>query len=513
MSGRRSPSGAEGFDRGTENQPAMPTSEGAVEYVLRVMRRRWLIFLVAAIAVPVVAFLVSSSKETLYTASATLLFQSDEESFEDPERRAATNEALANLPVVAVRAAKEMGEGTSPGELLGAISASSGDSVANVVDISATSPDPERAAELANGYANAYVGFRRETEQSKVQEAIRLVERKLEDLSEEERAGSRGAGLDEQLNELLVESALQTGEAELVQPASAPSSPSSPETKRNVIVGLIFGIALGFGLAALFERFDRRIRSVEELEGLFGVPVIGYVSRSKEFPKLPMGDILLAQEAEDFRILRTNLRFFNVDRELRSILFASPEPGDGKSMVAYGLAAAMAAAGEPVLLLEGDMRKESSFRRNGYSPDGLSSVLSGLPLDEAIQHVPLSVPSAAEPRPLAVLPSGPVPPNPAELLESARMQALMEELQGRFKIVIIDSPALGVVSDALALAPYASEVLAVGGIGRTTRDGALAFMKQLALLGKPPVGMVATFTKRDRSRYSYYHRSGVAARR
>jgi capsular exopolysaccharide synthesis family protein len=464
--------------------------------------------------VPLMAFLVSSSKEKLYTATATLLFQSGNTSAVDPAREAATNEALATLPVVAVRAAEEMGEGTSASEVLGAVSASSGNSMADVATISATSPSPERAAEIANGYSHAYIEFRKETDQAQVQQAITLVEHSLEGLSPEELAGSQGATLEDRLNRLKVQRALQTGRAELVQPAGVPDSPSSPKTKRNVLLGILLGLLLGFGLAALLERFDRRVRTADDLEELFEAPIIARISRSKTLPNTELKDILQLQEAEDFRILRTNLRYFNVDRELKSVLLASPEPGDGKSTVARGLAAAMAEVGEDVLLLEADLRKESEFRSaGGRAAPGLSTVLSGVPLDEVLLEVPLTAQSAEQSRKLSVLPSGPVPPNPSELLESERMQTLMEELQERFKVVIIDSPALGVVSDALALAPFVSEVLAIGGVRKTSQDGARAFIKQLSLLGKKPVGVIATFADPDTKRYSYYQRSGIAARR
>jgi capsular exopolysaccharide synthesis family protein len=492
----------------------MANPEGALEYVLRVLRRRRMIFLVALISVPLMAFLVSASKEKQYTATATLLFQSGNTSTVDPAREAATNEALATLPVVAVRAAKEMGEGTTAGEVLGAVSASSSNSMADVATISAVTSSPERSAQIANGYSHAFIQFRKETDQAQVQQAINLVEESLEELTPEERAGQEGERLNDRLDRLKVQQALQTGRAELVQPAGVPSSPSSPKTKRNVILGFLLGALLGFALAALLERVDRRVRSVEELEGLFDAPIIARISRSKVLAGAELRDLLGVQEAEDFRILRTNLRYFNVDRELQSVLLASPEPGDGKSTVARGLAAAMAEVGEDVALLEADLRKESDFRTpTGRPAEGLSNVLAGTPLDEVLIEVPLSAPGAEEQRTLSVLASGPVPPNPSELLESERMQSLMSELQGRFKVVVIDSPALGIVSDALALAPFVSEVLAVGGIRKTTRDGAREFVKQLSLLGKKPVGVIATFADPDRKRYAYYQRSGIGVRR
>jgi capsular exopolysaccharide synthesis family protein len=502
--------GAEGMGSGAPKDDRMASSEGALEYVLRVLRRRRLIFVIALISVPLMAFLVSSSKEKLYTATATLLFQSGNTSNVDPAREAATNEALATLPVVAVRAAKEMGEGTTSLEVLESVSASSSNSMADVATISATTPSPERSAQIANGYSRAFIEFRKETDQSQVQQAIDLVERSLETLSLEE--GSEAQKLQDRLNRLKVQQALQTGRAELVQPAGVPSSPSSPRTKRNVILGIVLGALLGFGLAALLERIDRRVRSIDELEQLFEAPLIARISRNKALPNARLKDILQTPEAEDFRTLRTNLRYFNVDRELKSVLLASPEPGDGKSTVARGLAAAIAEAGEDVLLLEADLRKESAFRgTNGNAAQGLSSVLTGLSVDEALLDIAIGS-SSGQSRTLNALPSGPVPPNPSELLESERMQSLMEELQARFKVVVVDSPALGIVSDALALAPFVSEVVAVGGVRKTDRDGARNFVKQLSLLGKKPVAVIATFTDPDKKRYAYYKRSGIAAR-
>jgi len=493
--------------------PGMAKSEGALEYVSRVLRRRWLIFLAAVIAVPLVAFLISSSKEKLYTATATLLFES-EENPAAPGTVKETNEALSKLGVVAEQAAEEMGKGTSAEEVLGAIGTEPGQGQANVVNIKATSPSPERAAQIANGYSRAYIAFRKQTDQAKIQKGIDLVEKTLTELSPEELEGKQGTDLQERLNELKVEQALQTGETQLVQPAGVPSTPSSPRTKRNVIIGVIIGLILGFVLAALMERIDRRVRNIEELEEIYGAPLIAKIARSSDIPSLGLKGILMSSEAEDFRILRTNLRYFNVDRELKSVLLASAEPGDGKTTVAQGLAAAMAEVGEDVLLLEADLRKESEFRGpNGLAVVGLSNVLSGTPVDSALLRVQLAEPASEEPRPLTVLPSGPVPPNPSELLESERMRHLMEDLEDRFKVVVIDSPALGVVSDALALAPYTSEILVIGGVRRTTYEGAQNFIKQLSLVGRKPAGIIATFTDPDRKRYSYYQRTGVAAKR
>jgi len=492
----------------------MNNEEGALEQALRVLRRRKVIILVAIVSVPIAAFLVSSTKTKEYTATATLLFESKAEVTSEATAEKATNEALAALPAVAAKAAKELGGPSSVEEVFGSVKVAAANEMANVAEVEATNESPDRAAEIANAYANAYIDFRRESNQSKFKDSIALIEAKLDALGPGETGGAREAVLTEQLSKLEVEEALATGETSIVQKASPPTSPSYPKTKRDVLIGLVLGIVLGFGLAALIERFDRRVRSVEDLEELFGLPIIAKIPKTKAFKDASIEEMLLAPEAEAFRTLRTNLRYLKVNRDLSSILIASPEPADGKSTVARGLAGAMVEMGDQAVLIEGDLRKESAFRFNaGYVPEGLSGVLAGLPLDDALMQVPVSLASGKGPRSLTVLPSGAMPPNPSELLEGPRMQEILAELAEHFEMVVIDSPAVGYVSDAMTLVPHVSAILAVGGVGRTTREDAKGFVDQLSLTGSRPLGLIATMTAANRTHYNYYARPRTLLRR
>jgi polysaccharide biosynthesis transport protein len=481
----------------------MRANDGALEYTLRVLRRRKFVILAALISVPLFAFLYSSAQTKEYTASATLLFENEVESL-DASREVATNEALAALPAVAADAAKELGG--SLDEVLGAVEVAAANENANVTTISATNESPQRAAEIANAYSEAYIDFRKEADRAKFKEAIAVLEARLGELPPSEAEGGKANLLQEELNQLEVESALQTGKVSTVQEAGPPSSPSTPKTKRNVMLGFVFGLILGLGLAALIERLDRHIRSVEELEELFGLPVIARIPRTKAFKDASTEQMLLSPDAEAFRTLRTNLRYLNINRDLSSLLIASPEPNDGKSTVARGLAGAMVEMGDEVALVEADLRKESAFRfgdGSPYIPGGLASVLAGAPLDDALMRVPVSRGHEGE-RTMTVLPSGSVPPNPSELLESEQMKEVLSELIKRFDMVIVDSPAIGFVSDAMSLVPMVSAILAVGGLGKTTRDGATGFVEQLDLTGNRPLGLIATMTPSDRRQYSYY---------
>src|SRR5262249_3541903 len=157
-------------------------------------------------------------------------------------------------------------------------------------------------------------------------------------------------------------------------------------------------------------------------------------------------------EVEAFRTLRANLRYFNVDGRLDSILVVSPLAGDGKSTVADFLAMTMASMGDSVILVETDLHK-------GEGSMGLSSVLAGADLDSAIVEAARGASERGQARSLHMLPAGPAPPNPFELLESQRMEEVLAELRNRYALVLIDSPALSAVSDALALVPKVSGVL------------------------------------------------------
>jgi polysaccharide biosynthesis transport protein len=483
-------------------------SDGSFEQALTILRRRKLVVLVALIFVPLAAYLVSSSKEKQYTATATLLFESGEEGAGvEATRIAATNEILAGLPVIAVKTAKALNGEVSAGEILASIKAGSANEMANVTDISATTSDPQLSAVIANAYSQAYIEFRGEATQKGLSKEIEKAEAEIESLAPDEASGIRSEKLRERLDALELEKALRTEKTSIVQPAGVPGSPSSPKVKRDVIVGLLIGLILGLGLAALLERIDRRVRSIEELEQVFGLPALAKIPKASAFEDADLSELLLAPEAEAFRTLRTNLRYFNVDATSRVILIASPEPADGKSTVARGLAGAMAQLGDNVVLVEADLRKESSLGSRGVGPrEGLSTVLSGGSLDGALIEIPISD-GISGGHPLWALPSGPVPPSPPQLLESEGMRALVEELTQRFDIVIFDSPALGYVSDALALVPLSTEIIAVGGLGRTRRDDVEQFRRHLSLTGNEPIGLVVTMTAFDRSQYSYYMRA------
>jgi len=483
--------------------------------LLHVVRRRKLWVLQGLVIVPLIVVVLTLRQEEQYTATAALLFrdsagalleESSGGSFDDPAREAASNDALIALPAVSERAAVKFNrrpavEPVSPRTVAESVSVSPSD-VSDLAEIEAEHPDPFVAAAFANDYGEAYIEFRREADRSQLRGAIDLVEGRLNALPPEQRSGETGQALETQLDELRLAESLQTGKAELVQRASVPEEPSSPDLRRNLVLGLLLGGVLGLGTAVLRDRLDQSVRSVEEIEELYGLPVLGRIPRSRKLGR-GAGRIEDSQDAEVFRTLRANLNFFDVDGLLRSLLISSPVSGDGKSTVAQGLARTMAAMGDRVVLVNADLHKGPQVGAEDATP-GLSSVLGGGTLAEALVREPVGQDGdGARGRELAILPSGPNPPNPLELLESERMASVLAQLEERFDYVIIDSPALTALSDARPLMGQVSGVVVVTALEHTSRAAATDFRKQLDLMEANALGLVANLAPAQRSGYYY----------
>lgn len=496
--------------------PGLAQQETLVETAVRILRnRKWLVLQVM-IAIPLLVLVLTLLQKETYSAQASLLFRQapsatgDNGGFFDPDRESATNQELIDLPAVAQGTARAVGAGLTGREVEEMVSLDAAGQ-SDVVNIEAKSEDPALAARVANAYGRAYIDFRKQADRDQLTEAIRLVERNVEALSAEQNAGENGRRLRAQLADLRFRQSLQTGNAELVQSARTPADPSSPSLRRNLILAVLLAAGIAFALASLLERLDRRLKTPEALERLYGLPVLSRIPRSRELRRGRRG---LADafgnsaEAEAFRTLRANLRLAGGSRDQpQSLLVVSPASGDGKSTVSRFLAMTMAAMGDRVVLVETDLHKQglNGPEVDGGDGDGLSGVLAGsIGLEEALVEIPLAAGHAVNgDRRLVVLPSGPPAANPSELLETARMRSVLQELESRFDVVVLDSAPLSTVSDALSLVPEVTGVLVVSGLGHTTRDGAQRLRKQLSLMNANPVGVVANFAATEQGGVYY----------
>lgn len=453
-----------------------------------------------------------------YTAEASLLFRDPgfdqslfgSTSFEasDPDRQAATNIELVSLKAVADRTAEDLRTHNLSGQDVSEKIDIGGGGQSDIATVEATDTSPVFAAKLANSFAENYVEFRRDADRAKVEGAQKLVREELSQLPPKQEAGDEGHALRKQVSALTTLKALQTGNAELVQRADVPTSPASPKTVRNMVFGGVLGLLLGIGLAMLFERLDRRVRDVDELESTFDLPILSTIPDSDFLETGADGsEALPFSDAEAFRLLRTRLRYFNVDQDVRSVLVTSGAPQEGKSTVAWNLARTAAEAGTKTILLEADFHQASLAARHGLEPlPGLAELLTHqVAREKAVQSAPVTVreDGADGQRHLDVLAAGAQPPNPIELMESEAMATLLADLDREYELVVIDTPPVAVLAYSIPLMKLVSGVIVVGRLGKTTRDDAIHLRDQLRNLNVAALGVVANRAGKKGRRYGY----------
>jgi receptor protein-tyrosine kinase len=484
------------------------------DQVLSVLRRRALWILLCVIIVAGAAYGLCKRETEKYTATAALAFNNNPLGEQIAGLSGSNNVgALAQQDIdielvkfsdVATKTASLIGHGLT-GESVRASVSVSGKGESSIVGVSATSTSPVLAAAIANTYANEFTKEQYGANRQLFESALAVVNKQLARLSPAQRYGTDGLDLQDRAHTLGLLANLNYNTVQLAQEALVPSSPSSPRTKRDTILGAVLGLLLGLGVVFLLERFDRRIRSHGELEAIYRLPLLGIIPKSTALSRVGSHDengraALPPAEAEAFSLIRAHLRFFNVDRDVRTVAVASPAPGDGKTTVARHLAEAAARLGSRVLLLEIDLRHPTLAQQLGItSGPGLAGVLIGaISVDAATESVALAAPpgEGISGRTLDVLIAGSVlPPNPAELLESRAMETVIERSRSTYDLVVLDTPPLVAVSDAFPVLTKVDGVIIVGRVGQSRRDAAGQLQHVLASSGAPLLGVVANGVK------------------
>ncbi|MGH8986450.1 MAG: polysaccharide biosynthesis tyrosine autokinase, partial [Acidimicrobiia bacterium] len=462
-------------------------SELELRDYLRVLRRRKGIILLTTVVAVGAALALSYSQTPVYKATAEVLVQprASEQIFTpEADRQVDSQRAIdTEIKVLESRVIED-----AVREQLGRVpnvSASSAGET-DVISISVRSTNKEQAASDVNAYAETYIEVRRRQAVDDLLAAGQEVQAKIDDLQRQialvppeplfdgdrQRLEDQRAFYRQQLDQLQVAANVtETGGGQVVTEADTPSSPVEPKPVRNGLIALALGLVLGVGLAFLRDYLDDTIKSKDDLQQAGdGITVIGVIPRVRGWKNQKAPHVVTlakpsSHPSEAYRTLRTSIQFLGLDKPLRVLQVTSASKEEGKTATIANLAVTLAQAGTQVVLVDCDLRRPRLHEFFGARPEiGFTSVLLGdHTLSEALHSV-------SEQPNLALLSSGPIPPDPSELLTSPRTAELVGTLGSNCDLVLVDSPPVLPVSDALVLAGLADATLLVASAGQTTRS-------------------------------------------
>lgn len=300
---------------------------------------------------------------------------------------------------------------------------------------------------------------------------------------------------------------MKTGNIRIVDPAEVPKNPIRPRKKLNLFLAVILGLFLGTALAFTFEILDNTLKNPEDIREYLKIPYLGPVptfdleKEGVDKPELITHYSPKSTASESYRGIRTSLLFSSADKVPKIILVTSAGPSEGKTLTSTNLAITMAQAGSRVIIVDCDMRKPKVHKMFNLSRDmGMSSVLVSEDLETILNDVtlPSGIPN------LEVIPCGPIPPNPSEIIGSQKMSLIMDELGKRYDRIIVDSPPITAVTDSTVLAKFVDGVMLVVHAGVTPKQVVKTGLEQIQGVEANVLGAVLNDVDTGKESYYYY---------
>ena len=286
----------------------------------------------------------------------------------------------------------------------------------------------------------------------------------------------------------------------VIEKSQMPKFPETPRKKRNILLGFILGLFGGIGIAFFLEYLDNTIKTPEDVEEKFNIPVISTIDLFKGKNQTIVENVLndsSSMTAENFKGLRTSVFLSSADNPPKTLIITSMTPGEGKSSICSCLGSSIAQTGKKVLIIDADMRRPTQYKNfNIENTNGLSSFLAGISKED--EDIVILVDEN-----LSIIPSGPIPPNPSELLSSARLLELIEKHSRAFDMIIFDTPPLASVTDPVILSQHVDGVIVVTWAGKTTHEILGKGLKQLKDISAPITGLVLNRFNAKKSGYYY----------
>jgi len=487
------------------------------DYAVIVRRRKWWI-IVPVVLITAAAVAFSFTQNDRYRASADVLVQDPASATTVDKLGTVVSSRLINNELQRAKgsalqdlARESIGEEPELSVKLAA---------ANDVDVlvfSATSRSAAGAADAANSYAQTYVEVRRKALVDELAARSVVLQSRLDDVTQElgTASGSTATVLlaqqDQYQRELETLTAstsfANSSGASVIDAAQAPTVPYSPNPKRDGALALVIGILVGLGLAFLVDYRDTSLHDEEGLADASGLSVLAVIPQlkkwgKKDHPHLISLEAPFSASGEAYRGLRTSLQFLGIEHNLKVLEVTSPKPGDGKTTIAANLAVVHAIAGQKVVLVDWDLRKPRIHEFFDLSNDvGFTTVVSQASLDDVLQVVP----DVAN---LRVVTSGPIPPDPSEILGKEVTAKFIAWLGGQFDLIIIDTPPVLAVPDPLIVSGLADGVLLVASAHSTDLRQVTKASEQLSQVDAPILGAVLNALDIEKEsdyqyRYSY----------
>lgn len=504
-------------------------------------RRWWWLLILAPLVAGTVAFVQVSRQQELYRASATVEINpptmgTDQFTYYDGSIVATYRELITTTGVL--QPVIDSLELPLTEDQLRAKITTEPVTSTRLMRISVSDPNPETAATLANAIAEEFQRFAqartqelsgpyREALDAQIAQTdanIQTTQQLIDDLVAREDVTSPDVAakietLRTQLTdyrstyrELLIsanrmdlqQAGAQTGVV-VVQVASAPGAPYAPDVRLYTLLALMAGLCIGIGAVFLLEYMDNTTKVDTPYNDLIGAPLMSTIPIVPSMKSLPHQLFILDQplstESEAVRLLRANVEFALANSDTKTLAVTSAGPSEGKSTIVANLAVAMAQAGYSVVVVDADLRRPAQQEAFNLSNErGLSTFLARPDVEWT------SVARASSDLNLRVITSGPIPPNPGDLLKSSRFEALLKTLSNEVDIVIVDTPPALVVSDALVVADVARDVLLICRANETRVDKLQAAVEALPETARV-IGVALNHQKRTQAESYYYYYS------
>lgn len=499
--------------------------------LIRIFQRRWWILGLITILVASSAFAISNRQTPLYQASAVLVINpgvlvgsNENSTLQDSQRLADTYVQIINTQPVRDRVQSSLDLGNID-------SARVSTSVVQnslLIRITVTDEDPEDAAQIANTFVNEFQGHIADQNAIQIGQARTAVDNQIELLNQQvieidEQITAAGdndvstlmeqrqelTGMISQLESDAARSEMQAASAstfiQMVDPAQVPGSPSSPRVAQNTVLGAFVGILLAVGLVALLEYLDNTVKAHTNMQDLTHAPLLSSVPVNAGIERGSRQVYSIADPksgaTEAINLLRTNLVFAGIGKPIKSMAITSSVTEEGKSTITANLAVAFAKSGKTVAIIDADLRKPTQHRIFGVENSfGVTNYITDTSADWSSLAHRVALPD------LTLIASGPIPPNPAEMVASERFKSLVKELEAQFDYVLIDTPPILQASDGLVLGSFTDGILLITQYGQTRIDALKSSSTLINQSGARLLGIVLNQSKGAGANYygGYY---------